>query len=190
MFSQTSRRTYNTTFIMNIPPPPIQYSRTPSLPPSQSTQTEKKKMIWGEPTWWFLHTIAHKVNDFNKVRSGLLDIIYRTCTNLPCPICANHAKSYLNSINFNTIKTQEELKQMLFTFHNVVNAKKNVPLFSISELDSKYSLANTRNIFNNFILHFRDHYRSPGLISDDLFRQRLSNQFVEWFNKNAVYFDP
>jgi hypothetical protein len=170
---------------MNIRPPP----QTVVPPVVQPPAHDAKKMLWGEPTWFFLHTIAHKVRDFNAVRVGLLGIIYQVCTNLPCPMCSQHAKTYLDSINFNTIQTKEQLKHMLFTFHNVVNARKGVPLFSSSELDAKYSLAVTRNIFSNFIGYFKDRHRSPGMIADDLFRSRLALNFVTWFNKNGAYFD-
>ncbi len=186
MFSQSTRRTNDTMFRMNIRPPPLQ----PPLPIPVVSGGDKKKMIWGEPTWWFLHTVAHKVVDFPKVRSGLLNIIYQTCVNLPCPVCAKHAKTYLDGINFNTIQTKEDLKRVLFVFHNVVNERKGVPLFPADELDAKYSTANTRNIFNNFIRHFQDRNRSPGLIADDLFRAKLAREFVGWFNANGSFFLP
>ena len=137
-----------------------------------------------------LQTINKVKNDsFGIVRFELLKHIYNICTNLPCPYCAAHAKIYLNSINFNSISTKEELKLMLFTFHNVVNVKKHRPLFPIGDLDAKYSRANTRNIFKYFIVHFNDTYRSPGMIADDLFRKQLSMSITEWFNLNTIHFD-
>jgi hypothetical protein len=189
MFSNTSRRTnatfVSTNFRMNIMPSP----QTVIQPTVQPPAHDQKKMIWGEPTWFFLHTIAHKVRDFNAVRVQLLGIIYQVCTNLPCPMCSQHAKTYLDSINFNTIQTREQLKQMLFTFHNVVNTRKGYSLFSSNELDAKYALAVTRNIFSNFIGHFKDSHRSPGMIADDLFRSRLALNFIAWFNTNRMQFD-
>ena len=158
------------------------------IAPEAST---KKQMVWGEPTWFFLHTIAEKVKNesFVIVRFELLKHIYNVCTNLPCPYCSAHAKIYLNSINFNTISTKEELKYMLFAFHNAVNARKHNPVFPIEDLDTKYSKANTRNIFKHFITHFNDTYRSPGMIADDLFRKQLSKSLVEWFNSNSIHFE-
>jgi hypothetical protein len=158
------------------------------IAPEAST---KKQMVWGEPTWFFLHAIAEKVKNesFVIVRFELLKHIYNVCTNLPCPYCSAHAKIYLNSINFNTISTKEELKYMLFAFHNAVNARKHNPVFPIEDLDTKYSKANTRNIFKHFITHFNDTYRSPGMIADDLFRKQLSKSLVEWFNSNSIHFE-
>ena len=166
------------------------FKQPPIVEIVQETPT-KKSMIWGEPTWFFLHTTAEKVKNesFGIVRFELLKHIYNVCTNLPCPYCSAHAKVYLNSINFNTISTKEELKQMLFAFHNVVNVRKHIPIFPVEELDAKYSRANTRNIFRHFITHFNDTYRSPGMIADDLFRKQLSKALVEWFNTNSIHFD-
>ena len=170
---------------------PIIKSLEQPLPPPTPQEPNKKQMVWGEPTWFFLHTIAEKVKpeSFAIVRSDLLKNIYNVCTNLPCPYCAKHAKTHLDSINFSRISSKEELKMMLYTFHNVVNAKKNYPIFPREELDAKYSLANTRKIFTHFIVHFNDTYRAPGMIADDLFRKQLSKTLVEWFNQNNIHFD-
>jgi hypothetical protein len=170
---------------------PIIKSLEQPLPPPTPQEPNKKQMVWGEPTWFFLHTIAEKVKpeSFAIVRSDLLKNIYNVCTNLPCPYCAKHAKTHLDSINFSRISSKEELKMMLYTFHNVVNAKKNYPIFPREELDTKYSLANTGKIFTHFIIHFNDTYRAPGMIADDLFRKQLSKTLVEWFNQNNIHFD-
>jgi hypothetical protein len=173
---------------MNFRIPIVKTIDMPLLKPDEPT---KKQMIWGEPTWFFLHTIAEKVKpeSFAIVRGELLKHIYNICTNLPCPFCAKHAKMYLDSINFNVIHTKNELKMMLYTFHNIVNARKNYPVFPIEELNTKYALANTGKIFTHFILHFNDKYRAPGMIADDLFRRQLSKALIEWFNRNSIYFD-
>jgi hypothetical protein len=167
---------------IELPPPP---------PPLPEEPPQKKSMMWGAPTWFFLHTIAEKVkpDSFTLIRGELLRHVYSVCTNLPCPICAKHAKMYLDSINFNAITTKNEFKLMLFTFHNVVNLKKNHPVFQLDELDKKYSLANTHRIFTHFILHFNDTYRAPGMIADDLFRKQLSKTLIEWFTQNSVHFN-
>ena len=166
MFSQVNRRTHpllhNTG--NNIPGIHVNFRNfmvnkvNPTMSPSpvyisQPVVPETKKMIWGEPTWFFLHTITHKVKDesFGIVRQQLLHYIYAVCTNLPCPFCALHAKTYLDAVNFNTIHTKNDLKHVLFAFHNEVNKRKQYPIFDINELDVKYSSAITVNIFNNFI---------------------------------------
>jgi hypothetical protein len=151
----------------------------------------QKKMKWGEPTWFLFHTIAEKIkpDEFHHIRVELLNIISIICNNLPCPDCANHASEYMNKINKNAIRSKQDLKLMLFQFHNVVNQKKKFPLFSIDELDSKYSNANTINIIQNFMHHFQDKHHSLRMIANDIHRSRISEQLKLWFNANIQYFD-
>ena len=94
-------------------------------------QDQPKKMKWGEPTWFLLHTLCEKVKDehFNEIRASLLNIIYLICTNLPCPDCSAHAKQYLDKINMNTIHTKDQLKRVMFDFHNTLNVRKQFRIF-------------------------------------------------------------
>jgi hypothetical protein len=148
-------------------------------------------MKWGEPTWFIFHTLAEKIKDeyFPVIKTELLNNIYAICKNLPCPMCASHAVQYLNGINFNSIRTKEDLKIMLFNFHNAVNEKKGLPLFNVADLNDKYSKAVTLNIINNFIMHFRDKHKSIHMIADDLYRERLSGLLMSWFSTNLKYFN-
>ena len=154
-------------------------------------EPEKKKMIWGPAIWFLFHTLAEKIKieSFSSIRNELLNNIYSISVNLPCPICATHAKEYLDKINFNTIQTKEQFKMLLFHFHNDVNKRKNYPLFSRDELDEKYSKANTVNIIHNFMYYFQDRSRSPKLIANDLQRQRIARVLKEWFINHIIYFD-
>ena len=95
----------------------------------------------------------------------------------------------MNKINFNTIQNKEQLKDMLFIFHNEVNKRKFVPLFSREDLESKYRLANTVPVIQNFMVHFRNKHASIHMIANDMHRGRISNIMSEWFNNNIKYFD-
>ena len=150
------------------------------------------KVRWGEPTWFLFHTLSVKVRDedFLRVREGLLNCIYSICVNLPCPLCADHAKTYLEGVNFNTIQTKEDLQRLLYTFHNSVNVRKNYPMFPYDELLSKYSLANTNNIIRNFMMHFSEKSHNPKLAAGDFLRSRLVGVLKQWFNDNIQAFYP
>jgi len=156
-----------------------------------SATTNKKKMKWGEPTWFLFHTLAEKVKDehFQSIRYELLNTIVIICKNLPCPDCANHASEYMKKVDFNSIRTKQDLKLMLFQFHNVVNQKKQFPLFSINDLDSKYSNANLVNIIQTFMFHFQDKSHSIRMIANDLYRSRIADQLKIWFNNNIQHFN-
>jgi len=158
----------------------------------QPQEVSTKKVLWGAPVWYALHTLSVKIKDdkFNIVKKDLLELIYMTCINLPCPDCAQHAKTYLDKINFTNIQTKEDLKVMLFQFHNEVNKRKGYPQFEYEKLDEMYSKANTVPILQNFLSHFQDRkYRSIKLIATDLHRSLLSNDFKIWFIQNIKYFD-
>ena len=156
----------------------------------QSQPSQPKKMKWGEPTWILFHTLAEKVNEntFSQIRVELLNTIYSICANLPCPDCAEHATAYLNGINFKTIQTKEQLKYMLYSFHNTVNAKKGVELFPIANLD-KYAQMNLINVIYTFIPFLQDKSNSIRMIANDFHRTRMVSQLKIWFNTYISYFD-
>jgi len=156
----------------------------PILPPPE------KKMKWGEPIWFLLHTISYKIKDaeFDKLKSNLLQIMYTICTNLPCPDCSNHAKEYLDTNHFYNIQTKVQLQRFLFTFHNVVNQKKGFPLFDFADLPDKYSRAITTNIIQNFMFHFKDRSRSTKLMASDFSRTHIVKMLTEWFQTHIQSF--
>jgi len=163
----------------------ITSSEEPPAPP-------KKKMKWGEPTWFFLHTMAQKIKPeyFQTVRQGFLQQMNAICRNLPCPDCSAHAGNYLDNSNFNAIQSKDQLITFIYDFHNSVNARKNIPLFPKSELTAKYSAANTANIIQYFLFHFADKSASIKMIANDMYRQRIVLSIKEWLMQNLPYFDP
>ena len=180
-FTNKASLNHNPDFI----PRPNRSIVTETVPPDVP-----KKMKWGEPTWLLLHTLSEKVkaDSFDEVRQGLLNTIFMICTNLPCPDCSAHAKQYLDAINFRSIQTKDQLKRVMFDFHNSVNAKKGFKIFNSVELQ-KYSTAITISIIYNFMNAYSVKNHSIHMISNDLFRNRVVEMIKEWFNVNIKYFD-
>jgi hypothetical protein len=152
---------------------------------------KKKSMKWGEPTWFLFHTLAEKIKPefFNEIRAELLNIIYIICSNLPCPNCAKHAVDYMNGINFNTITTKDQLRMLLYRFHNEVNRRKGFAEFPFDQLSEKYSKHDTVKIIHYFMPFFEDKHKSIRMIADDMHRMRVALQLKSWFNKNIGAFD-
>ncbi len=150
-----------------------------------------KKMLWGEPTWFLLHTLSHKIREdgFYLIRNDLLNLMYSICCNLPCSDCASHAKIYLDNINFNTIQTKQQLKLMFFNFHNTVNKRKSFPEFSLENLDEKYSKANLKHIINYFIKYYTNTRGSVKMIAEDFHRKKIVENLIQWINKHSNFFD-
>ena len=192
MFSRAAQRTYPQQQVMRMAIIPMRQSLAvaPAPPPIVPSQPAGK-MKWGAPTWFFLHTIAHKVHPetFGEIRAELLKMIYIICTNLPCPECSQHATTYLNVINFNTIQSREDLQTMLFVFHNSLNAKKGFPAMTREQLAEKYALANTANIFNHFITIYADKSKSIKMIAEEIYRARIVEQIRAWFQTHTVFFN-
>lgn len=179
------------TLVMQRPYTPIAPVVPKSVTPDPNEPPPPKPMKWGEPTWYFFHTLAEKVkpSSFAKVRSELLSLITLICNNLPCPVCTEHAKQYLNGINYNTIQTKEHLKQLLFEFHNVVNKRKGYPEFNRGLLDEKYSKAITVNIVHNFMTVYEKRTRGFKLLSDEIQRSRIMEHLKVWLIANLIHFD-
>ena len=152
--------------------------------------TGPKKMSWGEPTWALFHVLAEKVKDedFPAIRVELLEVIYMICSNLPCPDCANHAAMYLNDIRYKNIQTKEQLKHMLWTFHNVVNKKKDFPQFPRDQLETKYAAYPLIPTLHAFMVKFQDKHRSIRMIADDFHRSKIAEKLKGWFNERISSF--
>jgi len=191
--NQTQKLNQPGSYVMQIARPRVSAVVVPITEPTDSALTEQpvKKMRWGEPTWFLFHTLAHKIKDdvFDEKKLDLLNTISMICSTLPCPNCANHATEYMKQINFYSIRTKQDLKNMLFQFHNVVNQRKNFPLFSINDLDTKYSAANTLKIIQNFMYFFQDKHFSIRMIANDMYRAKIIENLKTWFNENIQYFD-
>jgi len=158
---------------------------------NENVNLQIKKANWGKPTWYLFHTLAEKIKEENflQIKNELLNIINIICINLPCPICADHAKKYMQNINFNSIQTKEQLKDMLFQFHNNVNALKNYPQFPKEELDNTYSKANMSNIVQHFMFHFKDKSRNVRMISNEMYRNMVIKQVSTWLSKYNRFFN-
>ena len=167
-----------------------------SLSPSQSLTQETSNILpnkinWGKPTWYLFHTMIEKLKEeyFLQMKVELFNIITIICINLPCPICATHAKTYLDGIQIRSITTKQQFKEMLFHFHNHVNHEKKYPLFSLLELDDLYRRANMTNIIQHFMQQFRDKSRNLRLISNEMYRNMIIAQVSSFLSKYSPYFD-
>lgn len=146
---------------------------------------------WGPCTWYLFHTLAEKIKEdqFIILRLPLINIITSICGNLPCPDCANHARQKMSSLNITNIKTKEDLKLMLLIFHNEVNMRNGKPLFNESDLNNKYSVANTNNIVQHFIQIWSKRTPNPKLLTVSFHKNQTLQNFINWWNTNHQYFN-
>ena len=144
--------------------------------------------VWGPPTWIFFHTLIEKISEdgYNKIGLALFGYIRRICNNLPCPDCAQHATAFLSKVNISTLKTKTDLRNMMYIFHNVVNKRKNKPLYNVNLIE-QYKSNNVIEKYNAFIATFKT-TGNMKLLADSFQRKLLINDFKKWLMTNYQYF--
>jgi hypothetical protein len=140
--------------------------------------------IWGPPTWTLLHTLAEKIHedDYNKLLPQMFGLIKRVCAYLPCPDCSQHATRFLAKLKPEQIASKLELKNTLYLFHNMVNAKKKKPLFNYGNINA-YQKLNIVNVFNNFVAV----YNTKGnmkLLTESFQRTLVIKDLKRWLMAN------
>ena len=140
--------------------------------------------IWGPPTWTLLHTMAEKINenDFNKLMPQMFGLIKRICAYLPCPDCSQHATQFLAKLKLEQISTKLALKNTLYLFHNMVNARKKKSLYNYGNMNA-YQNLNIINVFNNFV----SIYNTKGnmkLLTESFQRTLVIKDLKKWLMAN------
>lgn len=149
------------------------------------------KSLWGPPCWSLMHVLATRIKeeDFENKKESLWLVINEICNNLPCPECRQHAVSLMRQTKKASIlKSKDNLELFLFDFHNLVNKKKGLKLFTKEEYNLKYKKANIRDIVFNFINIFNASARNNNLMTDAFHRQRFIQKFIAWININKESF--
>ena len=143
---------------------------------------------WGPAVWLLFHTIAEKIKEPNNTRicRELFYQIKNICKFLPCPDCASHASLSLANVNISRINNKSDLKQILFIFHNSVNARKKKDICSIDELE-KYKGTNLSAALYNFKMNYNS-TRNMKLMSDTFQRKIVLSQFNQWLEINKQNF--
>jgi glutaredoxin-related protein len=147
---------------------------------------------WGPCTWYLFHSLAQKITEehFNSLKIELLNMIKQLCTSLPCPDCAGHASEYMRRLNINRIQSKQDLKMMLLSFHNEVNIRLNKPTFNETQLNEKYSRAKTGEVIKYFLQIWNIRNRNPKMMTNSLHKNLITTNFINWWNKNYIYFSP
>ncbi len=149
-----------------------------------------EKYIWGMITWYMFHVIAEKIKPefFVVARQHMIDFVMQISHNLPCPICAEHAKQHLKRVNFNNIQTKEQFKHFVFAFHNRVNEDLGKPIQSLDVLE-RYKSADLNTIIRMFV-HVHNHESFSNKL---MMRKHMKNHgikhFVNWITTNRFMFD-
>ena len=118
--------------------------------------------------------------------------MYKTiCFNLPCPICKEHAMRFLGKVNYNNIRTKDNLITIMFTFHNEVNKLTNSNIFTMQQHNKLYDNANTDNMVKYFIKvwSYKNGSGYQGIKENSFSKQQCINTFKSYISKNRNLFN-
>lgn len=138
---------------------------------------------WGIPTWLFLHSLLAQMPP-SVYSEETLKQIKALCSILPCPDCAAHATAYLSQISFAQVPTVEACRRMLWVFHNTVNMRRRVPIFSYESMDV-YLKTNLAVVYRVFLKEFTRPRQIPKLFIDSMLRRRIVHDFQTWLNRTV-----
>jgi hypothetical protein len=137
-----------------------------------------------------MHTLAAKLKEsqFDTMGPSVVRVLEQLCRHLPCPECAEHAHRFWSQVTKERILTKTDLITLLFVFHNSVNARKRLPLFSFAEL-SKYESIRLMDAYSAFVPNFntRGNLR---LMTESLHRGAFLQQLQRWMMQHLSSFDP
>jgi len=136
-----------------------------------------------------MHTLASKIKEtsFPVIGPSLINVLLQICSNLPCPECAQHAKKFWSNVKSANIKTKNDLINLLFVFHNIVNKRKQLPLFRHDNL-SYYITKNVVQTYNTFSKNFNTR-GNMNLINESFRRNMMLSSLRAWLMSNLHHFD-
>lgn len=145
---------------------------------------------WGPDIWKYIHTYTVLVNDqeFRKHKKEILHHLVTVATNLPCPICTEHAKKYLANNKLRVVTDKQSLIKLFFEFHNNVNTQKKKQLQTIDILHSY-----TNNNIHECAIKYLDTWLKSSSnrylgYSNSFTRKLYMKQFKEFYIKYNFVF--
>ena len=141
------------------------------------------KKIWGNATWYVIHTLAYKLIEDKDV-NGLIQQILQICENLPCIDCRNHAVNILSKSNIKNINNKQQLILFLLQFHNIVNRKLNNPDFTLEEHNELYSRSRTKEVVKHFIQVMQNQNYNEKSLLQSYHRKLFLKNFIIYMNNN------
>jgi hypothetical protein len=136
-----------------------------------------------------MHTLAAKIKEtsFPVIGPSLILVLIQICNNLPCPECAQHAKQFWSKVKTANIKTKDDLINLIFVFHNMVNKRKQLPPFKHENLPY-YKTRNIVQTYNAFSRNFNTR-GNMSLINDSFRRNMMLSSLRTWLMTNLIHFD-
>jgi hypothetical protein len=142
---------------------------------------------WAMPTWIFLHTLAAQIPEqrYQLIKEQLLRNIKSLMSVLPCPDCAHHAKEAMAKIELKHVPTKAAFKQVMWKFHNSVNARIGKRLFHELELGI-YDKCHLGTVYAIFFNEFTKPVHNSKLMMDVMARNGVMRKFHAWMVSSVM----
>jgi hypothetical protein len=108
---------------------------------------------------------------------------------LPCPYCTAHAQGFLRKINFENVKTKENLIHLFLTFHNNVNKRLKKKEYSIKECDEIYKKCSFLEVLNDYNTYNNSKKSNNKAMLNNFHMSRISNGFMQKLVKELYKFN-
>lgn len=147
------------------------------------------KKEWGQSAWNFMHVLACKIKptDFDSQKVAIINIIKGICSNVPCTDCRQHAERQMKQLHVGSIRTKEDLINMLHDFHNKVNIRTNKPIYKKEDL-TLYELMSMKDVVISFMNTWYAGSSTPRLMMDTFARVRFLGSLKSYFDQNSSAF--
>ena len=149
------------------------------------------KKHWGPIIWKLIHCLTYKIKD--EYFSGQLNFITSTirniCASLPCPYCAAHAQSFLRKVNFEKIKTKDDLINLFLTFHNHVNKRLKKKTYTREECDKIYNNISFMEVINDYHLYTTNTKSGTKAMLNTFHMKRTNNNFISKIAKQLYKYN-
>ena len=147
-------------------------------------------MYWAAITWIFMHSFAYKINNtyYKNNKNIACNLITYICSNLPCPVCRNHAILYLRNNNIRLCNTKEQFINYIWNFHNSVNIRLGKQILSKEDCDELYSRCNFEIICPIFFKEFQRPYYF-GRTMNSWQRRNASEKIKKYLYYNWKHFN-
>jgi hypothetical protein len=140
---------------------------------------------WGNITWKLFHSLAAQIKEdkFDEVKNELINIIIKTCKNLPCPFCSEHASNkVLKRAYTQNIKTKLHFIEFLRQLHNIVNLKLQKKTYSMEEINAMYVTENLGTIIPEFFRIYSIQYHNMRLMTNSMHRKIFLKELINDLN--------
>lgn len=149
------------------------------------------KKRWGPIIWKLIHCLTYKIKDeyFSGQLKFIISTIRNICSTLPCPYCAAHAQSFLRKVNFEKIKTKDDLINLFLTFHNVVNKRLKKKIYNRDEFDKIYSNLSFMVVINDYHTYITSTNSGSKAMLNSFYMKRTNNNLINKISKQLYKYN-